>query len=87
MSNELMLAICGAVVVLLLVLRNWIFAGTTKSQGYKVWIIDAGHGGFGNPAEDLGDWPTEIDVPDDFFNRTESISQKERPAGRGNLKL
>jgi hypothetical protein len=79
MTSELtMMAICGTVVCLLLVLRSLIFAGRVKSPGYRVWIMNSGDNNGGDDSSALDDWPAEIEVPADFFTK---VSAKAGPMG------
>ena len=67
-TNELLiLAICVAAVCLLLGLRSFIIRGSTKPDGYQVWIMTPGGDDRGNEPSGLEEWPSEIEVPTDFF--------------------
>lgn len=68
MTNELLiLAICAAVVGLLLGLRSFILSESTKPHTQQVWIMSFGDDDPGNDPSDLDEWPSEIEVPTDFF--------------------
>jgi hypothetical protein len=67
-TNELLIvAICAAVVCLFLMLRSFIIRGSTKPDGYQVWIMTPGDDDPGKDPSDLDEWPSEIEVPTNFF--------------------
>jgi len=67
-TNELLIAaICAAVVCLFLKLRSFIVRGSTKPDSSQVWIMTLGDDDPDNVPSDLDEWPSEIEVPTDFF--------------------
>ncbi len=72
MTNLLLiLAICAAVVFLLLVLRSFIFSGSVQTPTYQVWIMTFGDDHPGHDPSALDNWPSVIEVPADFFANTQ----------------
>jgi hypothetical protein len=65
-NDLLILAICAAVVGLLLGLRSFILRESTKHT-QQVWLMSFGDDDPGNDPSDLDEWPSEIEVPRDFF--------------------
>ena len=73
MITELWMIVIGsAFTCLLLVLRSFIFKGGKKPHSYQVWIMALGDLDPGNDPSPLDEWPSEIEVPADFFTDTKA---------------